>query len=188
MKKIYPKSIMLYFSIALIVIIFAVLFYIFGNFIINWSSMQHTIGWLSFVCSIIGIVYFSYKLLHIIKRKILLFENSISVSEDIGSKDTKLQYKIDVKFDQIEYIDMQISYNNSLNQYMRFVITPMPYIVLHLKDEKDKRINVYYYSKKQTIEIIDYIIEKKKVEDVVLNHKTGKELVNELSKIKSKKK
>lgn len=179
---------MLYFSLSFIFIILAVLFYIFGNFIINLSSMQHVIGWLSFVCSIIGIVYCSYTLLHILKRKVVLFEDGISVSEDIGSKDTKLQYKIDVKFDQIEYIDMLISSNNSLNQYMRFVITPMPYIVLHLKDGKEKWINVYYYSKKQTIEIIDYIIERKKVEDVVFTHKTGEELVNELSKIKRKKK
>lgn len=180
MRKIYPKSIMLYFSIAFIVILLTILFFVMVFFIINLTSSQHVMKWFSFACSIIGVIYFSYKLIYIMKRKILLYEDSIYISEDIGSKDTKLQYKTDVKFDQIEYIDMLISSNNSLNQSMRFVITPMPYIVFHLKNGKEEWMNMYYYSKKQTIEIIDYVIEKKKIQDVGFTHKTGQELLKDL--------
>lgn len=180
MRKIYPKSIMLYFSIAFIAILLSILFFVMVFFIINLISSQDVMMWFSLASSIIGVIYLSYKLIHVMKRKILLNEDSICISEDIGSKDTKLQYKTDVKFDQIEYIDMLISSNNSLNQSMRFVITPMPYIVFHLKNGKEEWMNMYYYSKKQTIEIIDYVIEKKKMQDVDFTHKNGQELLNDL--------
>jgi hypothetical protein len=147
--------------------------------------MQNAMGWLSFVCSIIGLIYFSYILMHILKRKIILCSDRIFVQEDAGSKDIKLQYKVEVLLDQIERIDMLISSNNSLNQHMRFVITPMPYIVLNIKNGKEKWINAFYYTKKQTIEIIDCIIKKKKIEDTAFTNKAGQELVNELAKTKT---
>lgn len=180
MRKIYPKSIMLYFSIAFIAILLSILFFVMVFFIINLISSQDVMMWFSLASSIIGVIYLSYKLIHVMKRKILLYEDSIFISEDIGNKVIKLQYKTDVKFDQIEYIDMLISSNNSLNQSMRFVITPMPYIVLHLKNGKEEWMNMYYYSKKQTIEIINYIIEKKKKQVVDFTHKNGQELLNDL--------
>ena len=112
----------------------------------------------------------------------VLFDDKIYVQEDRGNKDTKLQYKIEIEFCQIEKIDMTTTSNNSLNHYMRFVITPMPYIVLHLADNREKRINVYYYSNKQTIEIIDYIIAKKKLTNPSFINKSGIELTSTLKK------
>ncbi len=63
---------------------------------------------------------------------------------------------------------------------MRFVITPMSNIVMHLNDGKEARINVYYYSKRQTIVIIDYIINRKKIIDPTFSNKSGQELVDDL--------
>ena len=120
--------------------------------------------------------------MHIIRRSIIVFENKVNVQEDIGSKDIKLQYKVEIEFKQIDKISLVISSNNSLNQYMRFVITPMPYIVLHLVNGKEKMVNVYYYSKKQTVELIDYIIVKKKLVNRDFSNKSGKELMDNLKK------
>lgn len=149
---------------------------------INFRSMQNAMGWLSFIFSILGILYFFYKAMHIIRRSIIVFENKVNVQEDIGSKDIKLQYKVEIEFKQIDKISLVISSNNSLNQYMRFVITPMPYIVLHLVNGKEKMVNVYYYSKKQTVELIDYIIVKKKLVNRDFSNKSGKELMDNLKK------
>ena len=104
--------------------------------------------------------------------------------KDIGGKDTKLQYALDVKFDDIQSIGITVDSNNSRNQYMRFVITPMPNVILYLKNGKAARINVYYYSKKQTIEIIDYIIGKKKLTDATFENKSGQELIDGLKNVK----
>ncbi len=42
------------------------------------------------------------------------------------------------------------------------------------------RINVYYYSRKQVISIIDFIISKKKLIDPAFTNPSGYELVSEL--------
>ncbi len=182
MKKYSPKSVMFYVSLIILVLILIVLLYVFASFFIYFDSAQNFIGWSSFISSIIGIIYFSYKLLHVFRRKIVLFENGIYVQEDIGGKGIKLQYALDIKYNDIQSIKITVDSNNSLNQYMRFVITPMPNIVLCLNSEKKARINVYYYSKKQTIEIIDQIIDKKKLINPIFVHKSGQELIDEMKK------
>lgn len=184
MKKYSAKSIMLYLYLSILIIILIVLVYIFVSFFINFHNAQNFIGWLSFIASSSGIIYFFYKVAHVIKRSIVVYDNKIQVQEDIGGKDIKLQYALDVKFDDIQSIGITVDSNNSRNQYMRFVITPMPNVILHLKNGKSARINVYYYSKKQTIEIIDYIIGKKKLIDATFENKSGQELIDGLKNVK----
>jgi len=181
-KKYYPKSIKFYFAVIILMVF--VLIFACGPiiFIVNWNEMQNVFGWLGLISSIALSIFFLYKLFCIMKKGIVLFDDKIYVQEDRGNKDTKLQYKIEIEFCQIEKIDMTTTSNNSLNHYMRFVITPMPYIVLHLADNREKRINVYYYSNKQTIEIIDYIIAKKKLTNPSFINKSGIELTSTLKK------
>lgn len=183
MKKHLPKSVMFYISLSILIIIFIVLFYSISIFIVE-KSFNNIIYWLGFLASISGIIYFFYKALHLIKRSIVVFENKIQVQEDIGGRDIKLQYALDVKFSDIQSISITVDSNNSRNQYIRFVITPMPNVILHLKNGKSARINVYYYSKKQTIEIIDYIIGKKKLIDATFENKSGQELIDGLNNAK----
>lgn len=183
MKKHLPKSVMFYISLSILIIIFIVLFYSISIFIVE-KNFNNIIYWLGFLASIIGIIYFFYKALHLIKRSIVVFENKIQVQEDIGGRDIKLQYALDVKFSDIQSISITVDSSNSRNQYMRFVITPMPNVILHLKNGKSARINVYYYSKKQTIEIIDYIIGKKKLIDATFENKSGQELIDGLKNAK----
>lgn len=183
MKKHLPKSVMFYISLSILIIIFIVLFYSISIFIVE-KNFNNIIYWLGFLALIIGIIYFFYKALHLIKRSIVVFENKIQVQEDIGGRDIKLQYALDVKFSDIQSISITVDSSNSRNQYMRFVITPMPNVILHLKNGKSARINVYYYSKKQTIEIIDYIIGKKKLIDATFENKSGQELIDGLKNAK----
>ena len=182
MKKYYPKSIVFYLFIPIPLLIISV-----GVYTITWFLEKYNktmIEWFGFLIVVFAIVYFLYMLFRFLKRRIVLFDDKIYVQKDIGGKDTKLQYALDVKFDDIQSIGITVDSNNSHNQYMRFVITPMPNVVLYLKNGKAERINVYYYSKKQTIEIIDYIIGKKKLIDATFENKSGQELIDGLRNVK----
>lgn len=171
---------MFYISLSFYIIIIMVLLFVIFIFITDGNYFMNIEGWIALIGSVVGIVYFSKTVLHLIRRGIILFEKSIYVQEDIGSKDMKLQYKIETEFKDIEKISLSVNSKNTLNQNMRYIITPMPNIVLHLSDGKENRVNVFYYSKKQVIEIIDYIIGIKKISDSYYSNKSGKELIDEL--------
>lgn len=170
----------LFLVIPLLIVVFTIytLFWFFNQY-------RGILEWVGLLIAMLPMAYFIYLTYRLLNRQIKIFNDKIWVKEDIGSRDVKLQqlqYQIDVLFDNISEIKMTITSNNSKNQYMRYVITPMPYIVLCLNNGKEVGINVYYYSKKQTIEIIDLIIEKKKLTNPDFINKSGLELVNELKK------
>ena len=185
MKKYYPKSIMFYISLIFIIIVFIILLFSLYVLINNAENFKNIRYLTAFVALIIGIIYYIYKLLHLIIRSIDIYDDRVYVREDIGSKDIKLQYDTNILFNDIDEITMMISSNNSKNQYMRFVITPMPYIIFHLKNGKKARINVYYYSKKQIINILDYIIGKVQVNNPEFQNITGIELIRELKNVQN---
>lgn len=164
--------------------IFILLFYIIVYFLVNFSSMQNFIGWLAFISSIVGVIYFSYSAWQAIRKRIVLFENKIYVQGDFGDEKTKLQYEIDIEYINIQNISLVVDSKNSLNKDVVFVITPMINSVLHLSDGEEARINLYYYSKKQKIEIINYIIERIKIIDPIFTNRSGQELLEELKKRK----
>lgn len=150
------------------------------NFIVMNKFVGDLIEWVSFIFSIIAIIYISYLILRVSKRKIILYEDRIFVLEDVGSKDVKLQYELEIFFSDIQEILIKVDTRNSLNKSMRYVHTPMPYIVFVLSNGLEKRVNVYYYSKNQVIEVIDYIIKKKKVLSSIFSNKSGRELIENI--------
>lgn len=159
MKQYNPKSIKMYVAISIFVSIIGCGVYS----IIGFSENKRAtlLEWTGLIIIVFGIIYFIYLIYRFLNRRIVLFEDRIYTTKDVGNRDVILQYELEVMFNQIEKISLSLSSKNSLNQNLPFVITPMPYIVLHLTTGQIKRINVYFYSKKQTIEIIDYIIDKK---------------------------
>ena len=136
--------------------------------------------WLAFISSITATLYLGYVILRVMRRKIVLNRDRVYVSDDIGNKDIKLQYGIDLLLEQIEDVSLDINSNNSLNKKIRWVLTPMPNIVFKLNNGKEARINLYYYSKKQIIEIIDFIIQNKQSIDKDYTNKSGIDLVEGL--------
>ncbi len=159
-----------------------------GTYSICWYLIRDSktiLDWIGLGVAIYFIAFLVYTFLRFIRRKIVLYEDRIFVLEDMGGKEVKIQYEVDLSFAEIENVYLEISNKNSLNKNMRWVITPMLYIVFDLNDGTKARINVYFYSKKQVISIIDYIIEKKKQIDPIFSNPTGYELISELSKQKS---
>lgn len=178
MIKFKPKSgvfVLFVFCLSLFGLIALIVFI---NFIVISKFMGSPIEWVYFIFSVIATIYISYLILRVSKRKIILYENRIFVSEDIGNKDVKLQFELEIFFSDIQEILIKVDTRNSLNKSMRYVHTPMPYIVLFLSNGFEKRVNVYYYSKNQVIEVIDYIIEKKKILSSSFDNKSGQELLD----------
>lgn len=183
-RKYYPKSIIFYLFMFFLIIFLSLATYVFMSFILNSIKASDVKNWIAFVSSCFAVVYIGYVMLRVGKRIIIIRENSIVVSNDIGGKDIKLQYGFDIRFNDIQSIGITVDSNNSLNQHMRFVITPMPNIVLYLNNGKEARINVYYYSKKQAIEIINHIIEEKKLINPTFTNKSGQQLIEGLKNAK----
>ena len=60
---------------------------------------------------------------------------------------------------------------------MFWVFVDMPYIVFHCEDGKEKAINLYYFTRRQRIKIIDEVIARVKKEGRELNVSSAKELI-----------
>ena len=182
MKKYYPRLIIFYLFLVIPFLIVTC-----GIYTIFWFFNNHYGGFLKWVglsIVVLTMIYFIYLAYRILNREIRIYDDKLWVKEDKGGKGIKLQYGLDVKFNDIQSIGITVNSNNSLNQYMRYVITPMPNIVSYLNNGKEARINVYYYSKKQTIEIINQIIERMKIINPTFTNKSGQELIEGLKNAK----
>lgn len=189
-RRIYFQvSIILYIGLALLLaIIIAAIYYIveFFKSIINKASI---LEWLELLAAIGGFFYMSYTFWRIARNRIILDKNEIFVPGHIAPKDNKIQYETHIPYRDIENIFLVITEKNSLNKTSRFVFTPMPYVVFDCKDGSQKLVNVYYFSKRQVISIMDETISRAKLLGNDLKIKSGEEIYSEfkaLEKIKTK--
>ncbi|XFA99362.1 hypothetical protein ACAG96_01980 [Candidatus Izemoplasma sp. B36] len=180
MKKIYPKSFVFIIFITMLVFFNLLALYMIVDFSIIENFNGDIKQWLYFIFSILTSIYVSYLIIRIGRRKIILYENKLFVLEDIGYYNLKLQYELEISYINVDSIIIGIDSKNSLNKSLKQVITPMPNIIFKLKNNTMKRINVYYYSKKQIIEIIDFVIARIKLRYPKFNNATGYELVSNM--------
>jgi hypothetical protein len=109
------------------------------------------------------------------------------VPENLGSKDHKIQYETHISYAEIKNIFIISSDKNSLNKTSRWVFTPMPYIVFECENDKQKAVNVFYYSKKQVVRIIDEAVSRAKYTKNNANIKTGTAILSEFVEIQKNK-
>ena len=128
----------------------------------NGINRESTIEWIYLIASIFGLIFITYMFIKMARNRIVLRRTEIYVPESWGSKKSKIQYKTKIPYEEIQEIFIISSYKNSVNQKAEWIFTPMPYIIFECKDNKQKAINVYYYSKNQVIKIIDEIIARAK--------------------------
>lgn len=79
-----------------------------------------------------------------------------------------------------------MSSNNSLNKESKMIFTPMPYIIFECENDIKKAVNVFYYSKKQVVKIIDEIVNRAKISNNKKLLKSGNEIYTEFIKLKDK--
>ena len=133
--------------------------------------------WLLVVIFVIGAILWTYLIVEFARNRIVFEENHIYVPESWGKGREKTQYKTVVDYLTIVEVFLAESHKDSLNRYDCSVL-PMPYIVLNCKDNKQERINVNWFSKKQRIKIIDEIINRAKLHGNNFTDQTGEEIYN----------
>ena len=179
-KKIFfQKSLILFILLLVCGIMFAGAIFVMVSFLLNINKANNISFWLLFLVIVFVAVYLGYTIIRLVRNRIIFTEEKLYVPENWGGKDVKFQYKVIVDFTEIKEVFITESCNNSLNKAMPLQVLPMPYIVIECKNGKQKAINVFYYSKKQTIKIIETIIEYSKLNNNIFTLKTAEQIFAE---------
>lgn len=188
-KKIFFQiSILLYIILALFLAIMGVAVYGMIEFFNSILNNANTADWIGLIAVAGGFLFVAYLFIKGVRNTIILTEIEIFVPEHWGNKDNKLQYETHIPYDEIQDIYIITSNKNSLGKTARWIFIPMPYIVFECKEDKQKAINVYYYSKKQVVRIIDEAILRAKLSGNELQLKTGAEILADYMETQRRKK
>ena len=181
MKKrvFFQVSIILYIALTIFLAIMAasiyVIVWLFQMGLQNWGFLE----WVGFFAAIGGFLFMLYTVFRMGKNRIILEHSEIFVPEHWGSKNSKIQYETHISYQEIKSISIVSSNKNSLNKNARWVFMPMPYIVFGCIDDRQKAVNVFYFSKKQVVRIINDVLERTKQLGNEIQSKSGEEILSE---------
>ena len=182
MKRFYCRSPVLIFIYSIAVFFFA--FGIVGILVAAFGLMDGDKGevWERCVICVMSIVWIYVSLVMILYtaiKKLEIKEDSISINKDVkfGCLTNRLQYAVDVKFSEINSLSYMESKKDSLGHDVAWIFVQMPYLVFHCDGNKKKAINLYYFSRRQRIQIIDEVIARVQKEGRELNVKSAQELI-----------
>lgn len=135
------------------------------------------------ICGIIGLVV-SFTILCLDFKKGVKFDaNGIKVEADVADKKgllvRRFQHKTEIAYSEIDDILLIASDTDSRGRKVEHVFIKMPYIVFKCKDGKQKAINVYYFSRKQKIKIIDEIKQRASDAGNTLEISSGEDMWND---------
>lgn len=184
-KKVFvQKSIIIYCGLFLFLLIMGLSVY--AIFLIISQGINSFLRWV-YLFSAIGVfIFFAYTFIRFARNRIVLKSDEIFVPENWGSDKQKIQFDTHIKYEEICNIYLTISTNNSLNKKTKWIITPMPYIIFECDKDTQKAINVFYYSKKQVITILNEIVERVKRLNKNRLVRSGNEIFSEFMKSREK--
>lgn len=187
-KKIFFQiSIILYIGLLLFLGLTAAGIYVVSEFFISKISDASAFDWIGMLAGLFTVIFMGYTFIRMARNRIILNESEIFVPENWGNKNNKIQYETHIYYAEIQKIFIISSDKNSLNKTSRWIFTPMPYIVFECEDDKQKAINVFYYSKKQVIRILDETITRAKAIGNPMDTKTGAEILSDFLELQKKK-
>ncbi len=187
-KVFFQISIILYIVLTLFLAVMAACVYVVIEFFTTLINNATALEWGYLVAAVGGFIFITYTFIRMARNRIILDEKEIFVPEDWGSKDHKIQFETHIPYFEIKSIFIISSDKNSLNKTSRWVFTPMPYIVFECENDKQKAVNVFYYSKKQVVRIIDEAVTRAKQLGNEIQVKTGQEILSEFLELQTKKK
>lgn len=157
-KKVYCLSIVAYlqYFISLVIFIAGIVGIIISIKNFQEEKLYNFVLFISSVAiCIVMILLFYYTL----RKKIRIGLLSVSVNSDLRIRGffRRLQHAVEIKYEEIESLTLIKSTSDSLGKPLKFVFVPMLYIVFQLKNGNTSAINLYYFSRKQKIMIIDNI-------------------------------
>lgn len=179
-KVFFQKSVILYFALLLFLAIMGLCIYVAVTLISQ--GIDTLIKWIYLISAIGGFIFIAYLFIRFARNRIVLKYNEIYIPEHWGNNKQKIQFETHVKYTEISNIYLIEGSNNSLNKESKFIFTPMPYIIFECEDGIKKAVNVFYYSKKQVIKIIDEVINRAKLLNNNRLLKSGNEIFLEFKK------
>ena len=178
-KVFFQRSMFLFIGLLVLFVIVAAGIYVIVSFFIKGINKAEMIDWIYLIFAVGGAAFCSYTIIRMVRNRIVLLNSEIFVPGNWGSRDYRIQYEVHIKYNEIKNIFIIINDKNSLNQESRWVFTPMPNLVFECMDGSQKVINVFYYTKKQVVKIIDVVIERAKMLGNNLDIKSGSEILLE---------
>ncbi|MDE6442044.1 MAG: hypothetical protein K2L12_04765 [Clostridia bacterium] len=137
-------------------------------------NLIHCLG---LIFSFIGLLLGNIIIILDMKKGIEFDDKSLKVAADVADKKglliRRFQYKTEVEYSKIEKIILVATNKNSLGQKVNNVFVQMPYIVFICKEGCEKAINVYYFSNRQKIKIINEVKRRAKAEGNNLEIESG---------------
>lgn len=181
-KTYFQKSILLFLVLLMMLFFLAVSVYaIVWIFLEKSEKTVH--GIFLFLGSIVISAYMVYSFIRMARNRIILNKDEIFVPEHWGRADEKLQFETRIRYDEIEDIFIIALDKNSLNESPWQPVIPMPYIIFECKNDVQKAINVFYYSKKQIVNIIDEAVMRAKMTNNDIDI-TGEKVLSEYIEVK----
>lgn len=92
-----------------------------------------------------------------LRKRIIFYEKEIAVEKDRKIFTNCLQHKVVIPYTEIINLEIMISNRDSKGRSIQGVFTPMPYLVFVCKGGKKRNINLYNYSKKQKVDIVNEV-------------------------------
>ena len=176
-KIIIQRSVLLYILLTLLLAIIVSAIYLIIYLFLYVKNMQIK-EWIAMIAAIGCLFYFSYTFIRMARNRIILDKAEIVVPENWGSTKLKLQYQVNISYNTIRNISLMTSRKNSIGNKVEMVFVDMPYIVFECKDGAKKLVNVYYYSKKQVVDLIDEVISRASAMGNELHINTGTEMMS----------
>lgn len=148
------------------------------------SIRAQDFDWIGILCSVVVLCGASIVFFEFFRKKIVLTDKEIVVKGDkkLNGLLKKIQNDLCVQYIFIKDIYLRISDNDSNNKPINTMGTPIPYLVILNKGGEEEGISLLYYSKKQTIDLIDEIIARASANGNELNCLSGEEIVSEFLK------
>ncbi|MGN0807433.1 MAG: hypothetical protein ACI4MN_03170 [Candidatus Coproplasma sp.] len=131
------------------------------------------------VCAFVMLFVSLYFFVVDFRRGIRFDDKGIEVMADISDRKgvivKKIQYELCLKYEDITDIGVDFTKNDTHDKEVPYIFVDMPNIVLTQKNGKKERINVYYYSLRQKIQIIDILRLQVEKYGINLGFSSGKE-------------
>lgn len=112
-------------------------------------------------------------------KKIVIDKDEVKVKKDKGLGLRIIQHEVNLRYSTINDIKLVVSAVDTNGREQVGLIIPMPNIFIGCDNEGFKMINVYEYSKKQRIEIMDEIIKRAQAVGKLLESPNGEELIKQ---------
>lgn len=168
-KKIFLQlsPIMFIFLLAILAVTGYFIFCIYELFAFKLAE-EGAVGWVRFVLLLLFIAGLIYLFIRMAIGGVIFDKTEIRVLRNWGYKITKETRYTRIRYDQIKSISIDAVDGKSYRAE--------PYIVYKEYSGEKKYVNVYYYTKRQIILMIDMAVERAAMQGNIINIKNGKNL------------